>query len=258
MDEHLTFPLHPALTPYVSSMQGYRIGGCRPGTHIGVPSTALSCVFDLAEPLRLTTVDGQDVQHDVTLAGLHTKPVQIHHDGHQHGVMVSFTPLGARALFGVPAAALADAAISLDDILGTVAGELVERMRDASGWTALGILHHALLSRLPESVPANIGLDAWNVLQHNRSGTIDHLAQYSGWSERYLRAAVRSELGHSAGSLRRLMRFQRSFAAAELGTLADVAAAAGYADQAHLSREWRRYLGMSPSEYLTLAEFVPA
>lgn len=258
MDEHLAFALHPALRPYVSSMQGYRIDGCRPGTHIGVPSTALSCVFDLAEPLRLTTVDGRDVQHDVTVAGLHTTPVQIHHDGHQHGVMVSFTPLGARALFGVPAAAIADAAISLNDILGDTAGELIDRMRNAPGWTALSILHDGLLRRLPDSTPTNVGLEAWNVLQHNGSETIGRLARYSGWSERYLRAAVSSELGHTAGSLRRLMRFQRSFEAAELGTLADVAADAGYADQAHLSREWRRYLGMSPTEYLTLDEFVPS
>lgn len=254
----MRFALHTALRPYVSSMDGYRIEGCRPGTHIGVPSTALSCVFDLAEPLRLTTVDGHDVHHDVTLAGLHTKPVQIHHDGHQHGIMVSFTPLGARALFGVPAAAIADAAISLDDILGTAARELIERMRDAPGWTALSILHDGLLRRVPNSTPANVGLEAWNVLQNNHFQTIGLLARYSGWSDRYLRAAVRSELGHTAGSLRRLMRFQTSFAAAELGTLADVAAAAGYADQAHLSREWRRYLGISPSEYLTLDEFVPA
>ncbi|WP_446663686.1 helix-turn-helix domain-containing protein [Flexivirga sp. B27] len=88
--------------------------------------------------------------------------------------------------------------------------------------------------------------------------TIAELAQLSGWSERYLRAAVRSELGHSPGSLLRLLRFQRSWATARPGDLAATAARSGYADQAHLTREWRRYLGMPPAAYFALEEFVPA
>lgn len=254
----MPFALHPALAPYVSALQGYRIEGCRPGTHIGVPSTDLSCVFDLTEALRITTGTGHSVQQDVLVAGLHTSPVQIHHDGHQHGVMLSLTPLGARALFGIPASALAGDATSLSDVIGPAADDLIDRMRSASGWSCLPILHDALLRRMPDTTPDNLGLAAWNTLQQNGFETIDRVATLSGWSERHLRSVVRAELGHTAGSLRRLLRFQRSFSGAQLGTLSDTAAAAGYADQAHLTREWRRYLGMTPTEYLTLEEFVPA
>lgn len=254
----MPFALHPALAPYVSSLQGYRIAGCRPGTHIGVPSSDITCVFDLAEPLRVTTIDGRRVHHDVLLAGLHLAPVRIEHDGHQHGIMLSLTPLGARALFGIPASEIADEAISLTDVVGPATDALIDRMRTAHGWHALEILHADLLRRLPDSTPHNGGLDAWNLLQQNDFRTISHAAAYSGWSERHLRSIVRSELGHTAGSLRRLLRFQRSFEVARLGALAEVAAASGYADQAHLSREWLRFLGMSPTAYLTLEEFVPA
>jgi AraC-like DNA-binding protein len=55
----------------------------------------------------------------------------------------------------------------------------------------------------------------------------------------------------------RVLRFER--ARAELlrpgPRLADVAARCGYADQAHLSREWRELAGCTPSQWI--AEEAP-
>ncbi|WP_248492095.1 helix-turn-helix domain-containing protein [Tsukamurella sp. PLM1] len=64
--------------------------------------------------------------------------------------------------------------------------------------------------------------------------------------------------GHQAGGPAHALR--RRAARARGGTpAADVAARTGYADQAHLSREVRGFLGCSPSAYLARrrSEFTP-
>lgn len=254
----MRFALHPALAPYVTWMQGYHLSGYRPGVHIGVPGAEITCVFDLSGPLRITSVDGSASRYDVTLSGIYLAPVGIHHDGSQHGVMLSLTPLGVRALFGVPAAAIAEDCVSLEDAIGIASDDLIDRMRAAPGWSCLEVLHAELLRRVPPTPPDGVGLEAWNLLQQSDFRTLSAVASYSGWSERHLRGSIRSELGQSAGALRRLLRFQRSVHIARPGNLASVAAECGYADQAHLTREWRRFLGMTPTEYLTREEFVPA
>src|SRR5690606_9579650 len=65
-----------------------------------------------------------------------TRPAVIAHDGSSYTLSVDLTPAGCRALLGVPAAALAGTVVSLDDLLGRSAGELVGRLATAPGWPA--------------------------------------------------------------------------------------------------------------------------
>jgi AraC-like DNA-binding protein len=54
-----------------------------------------------------------------------------------------------------------------------------------------------------------------------------------------------------------VLRFERARAALASGrhaTLADVAAVAGYFDQAHMTRDWRDLAGCSPSTWLAEEE----
>src|SRR4051794_10256255 len=91
------------LAPFVESMVGYRIAGARPGTHIGMPSDTLTLVISLDDPLDLVGADGREGRYDAMVAGLHTGPALIRHDGSQHGVQLDLTPAGAALLLGGPA-----------------------------------------------------------------------------------------------------------------------------------------------------------
>ena len=59
----------------------------------------------------------------------------------------------------------------------------------------------------------------------------------------------RSEFGVTPKEVARITRFERSVAAARdpRRRLADIAVACGYADQAHLARDWRDLAGRPPS-----------
>jgi AraC-like DNA-binding protein len=77
------------------------------------------------------------------------------------------------------------------------------------------------------------------------------LAQGLGISERQLQRRFRDAVGYGPKTLQRILRFQRALAELRGGRdrsdgLAQVAAATGYADQAHLTRESRRLAGFSP------------
>jgi AraC-like DNA-binding protein len=76
---------------------------------------------------------------------------------------------------------------------------------------------------------------------------VDALAADLGLSERQLRRRCRTAAGYGPKTLQRVLRFQRFLGIAQCGgELAMHAAEAGYADQAHMTREVRRLAGVSP------------
>lgn len=83
---------------------------------------------------------------------------------------------------------------------------------------------------------------------------LDRLAAHMGMSERTLRRRCLDAFGYGFKTLDRVLRFQRLFRLAtqtSFGGLAELAARAGYADQAHMTREVQRMSGASASEFVT-------
>ena len=83
--------------------------------------------------------------------------------------------------------------------------------------------------------------------------SLGELAQSHGVHPVYLCQAFRAAFGTSVGQFVRTVRFEWARDALRLGgrdvSIADVAAAAGFSDQAHLTREFRKRAGISPSRY---------
>ncbi|MGH9097474.1 MAG: helix-turn-helix domain-containing protein [Acidimicrobiales bacterium] len=196
------------------------------------------------------------------VGGLHTTPAMIRHDGSQHGVSLELTPLGARALFGVPAAELAHAVLDLEDILGTNAIELVDRVASAPGWRErFAALDDVLTQQLREGgdVPREV-IWAWEQLV-STGGTIEvgTLADEVGYSRRHFGELFRRELGLAPKAAARVLRFERSrrlIGRTDGPGLAAAAALSGYYDQAHLTKEWRDIAGCTPTTWI--AEELPS
>jgi transcriptional regulator GlxA family with amidase domain len=81
---------------------------------------------------------------------------------------------------------------------------------------------------------------------------VEALADGLGVGERQLRRRFVDAVGYGPKTLQRVLRFQRFLALAGDGgdDLAALAFAAGYADQAHLTRECRRLAGLPPAALL--------
>jgi hypothetical protein len=109
------------------------MAGWPPGRHRGLPGGTLELVVSSDTPLVLRRAGHPDLKAVASIAGLRSGPVGIIHDGTQRGVQVELTARGARALLGMPAAALAEGVWSLDEVVGRRAGELVSRLAGAPG-----------------------------------------------------------------------------------------------------------------------------
>lgn len=254
----------PALRPYVAAIVGYRHEGLAPGVHRGLPSPYLTLIVTADEPLVLAAHADPDQppdSYDAMVGGLHTRPALIAHTGRQFGVQVSLTPAGARALLGAPAGVLVALDCHLTDVLGMPAAELTERFRAAPTWPArFAALERALLRALRDDGGAaapEIG-EAWRLTTAAAGRLrVDEIARRVGWSPRHLTARFRAETGltpKEAGRVARFDRARRTLAArAARGDpldLAALAAAGGFYDQAHLTREWRALSGLPPSRWL--------
>jgi AraC-like DNA-binding protein len=255
----------PPLRSFVDQYIGYRQEGFAPGLHRGLPSRHLTFIVSLADPVDIAGMPDaaqRPASYQAFLGGLHAAPATIRHDGTQVGVSIQLTPLGARALLGVPAGALAWSVVDLEDVIGRPAHELVERLAAAPpGAARFAVLDDVLSRRLCEPAgPSPETVQAWERLVAS-GGSVDvrTLAREVGWSRRHLSERFRTELGLPPKVLARVLRFERArrlLERPERPSLADVAVVCGYYDQAHLNREWRELAGCSPGVWL--AEELPS
>ncbi|HEY0537093.1 MAG TPA: helix-turn-helix domain-containing protein [Actinoallomurus sp.] len=251
-------PAH--LAPLVARYSGYRYEGLPPGTHLGLPSPYLTIVLSLGKPTRTAVMPDRrqaPAEFAALAGGLHTRAALIEHDGDQYGVQLALTPAGARSLLGMPAGELASVVVPLDGLLPTRAGELIERMGEAPTWAArFAVLDEVLAhdaGRRP--APPDELCHAWRLLTE-RGGRvrIADLAAEIGWSRRHLAARFTAEYGLTPKEAARVVRFEcskRLLQRRDRPSLADVAAACGFYDQAHLAREWNDFGGCPPSAWLT-------
>lgn len=263
----------PALRPYVTSYVGFELRGFPPGIHLGTPGRSLTVIVSLSDPFDVVDGDGaapRSGRFGAVARGLTSRSVAIRHDGNQHGVRLSLTPPGARAILGMPSAALAHELVHLEEVLGRSGAELVDRMRGAETWPERFGTLDAVLTRVAarRSGSAQAGRpirpeveEAWRrLVVHRGRGLIGSLAADLGWSRRNLGDRFRTEIGLTPKEVARILRFEHAHelaTAANPRSWAQVSTAAGYADQAHLVRDWREFTGCAPTTWRR-SEVLPA
>ena len=196
-------------------------------------------------------IDGRPVGSFV--AGVWDRPTVTGHDGEQAGYQLYLDVLGARSLLGVPAGELANRLVALEDVIGEFAVELAERLAGAPGAQERHAIAQTLLAnRLSaERAPARDVAYVLDRLRTTRGAArVETLAAEVGWSRRHLAARFRDTIGLPPKAIARLLRVEHAAQRVRAGDrLADIAYAAGYADQAHFNREFRELVGCTPSKF---------
>jgi AraC-like DNA-binding protein len=267
VSDHTFRAASPALGELVDWYAGYRDVGVPPAHHRGLPSPGLTVIFTLDD--KLTIEKHPDPAQpadsfDTLVGGLHTRPALITHEGRQSGIQIGLSPLGSRALLGLPAGELAGIDVHGQDVLGRFATELRERLHIAGTWDErFAILNRALLAQL-RTADERAGISgevrhAWHLLL--RSGgamPVADLAAETGWGDRHLRSRFRAEIGLTPKAAARVIRFerarrilQRRAVKGEPLRLAELAASCGYFDQAHLDREFGLLAGCPPTTWVS-------
>ena len=240
-----------ALAAYVTSLVAYDSDLGAPGVHRGLPTTTLTFVLPVGEPLDVGWADGSGrARRWSTVSGLHAAPAAIHHDGVQRGIQLGLSPAGAQALLGVPAAELSGELLELEDVAPDLA-DLPERLHDVTLEEGLAVVAAVLTQALARNGEARPRAEVGRALAGlTRGDRVADVAEEVGYSRRRLSTLVRQETGLAPKEYQRVARFEASRPLLGHRPLADVAAACGYADQSHLARDWSELAGCPPSTWL--------
>lgn len=189
---------------------------------------------------------------ELIVAGPATRPVVPRLPSGEPKVGVRYRVGAAVAALGLPARELLDHSPSLAEVWPDGA-ELAERVAEARGARArLGLLVDTLAARLV-AAPAPDPLLRAAVFDLSLPRTpVASLGGRLGISERQLRRRFVGAVGYPPRTLARVLRLQRFLGLARRGgDLARLAADAGYADQAHLTRDCARLGGLPAAALLT-------
>lgn len=165
-------------------------------------------------------------------------------------LLVRFTPGGAACL-GVPVEELANRSVALDDLLPRArVAEVHERLGDACDAAARVAVLEGFLDELrytsdPLVTRALALLDA-----ETDRVNVAAVACALGLSERQLERRFLARVGVTPKRFATLRRFERVAAQASIApSLTAAALEAGYYDQSHFIRDFRRFAGASPREF---------
>ncbi|MER7459628.1 helix-turn-helix domain-containing protein [Micromonospora sp. NPDC126480] len=156
------------------------------------------------------------------------------------------------AVLGVPAVELRDRRVPLAALWGDrSAAALAARIdEDLVGDVAARVLVGVAASRLRE-VGGPDPLAARVTAALAAGATVAEVADRAGLDPRALYRRARHLFGYGPKTLARILRLQRALALVRAGApLAGAAARAGYADQAHLTRDARDLAGVPPTVLL--------
>jgi AraC-like DNA-binding protein len=162
-------------------------------------------------------------------------------------------------LFGIPAHELTNRTVTLEDVLGNSAAELIERIAESS--TSMQKIKHVEkafihLAQQNSLKSFSIEFAILESLTKNHSIPVSRLADEFGYSSRQLQRKLNNFIGLPPRLFMRISRFEKILQTIQNSALqgnlswSDLAFSCGYSDQAHFIRDFREFTGHTPTTYI--------
>jgi AraC-like DNA-binding protein len=162
-----------------------------------------------------------------------------------------FRPGRASGLLGHPASDLLNQSVPLDEVWRKGARPI----GNATDAGRLAALESILTCRMPRAAPLDRAVTtAVDWLAGHPESSVEQLGEHLGMSSRQLRRRFTAAVGYTPKIFQEVLRFQALLNLADRCTeqtpFAGLAADAGYADQAHMTREVHRFSDTQPTNLL--------
>jgi AraC-like DNA-binding protein len=177
-------------------------------------------------------------------------------DAHQpHMMGVQFQPGGSFPFFAPPAGDFQNRQVSLEDVWGSDAERLHQRLVQAPApEDKFAILEAALIASAPRGFSRHPAVAmALSRLARTGATSVAALAAEAEMSHKKFIRLFTAEVGFTPKRYLRVARFQRvleNIHAAPDVDWSDAVEMGGYFDQSHFIRDFREFSGFTPSDYL--------
>ena len=194
---------------------------------------------------------------NMLVTGLWDRTRTLTHFGNCANVLAMFTPTGAASLLREPVKHLFNSTMPLEHQVRRSHLDLVEeQLFEASDHIGrVRVVERFLLQQLRNRNPDGLVALAVECICRSRGSLrIDSLARYTGLSQSALERRFRSEIGASPKKFAALIRLRHVVRLRRAGvSLTDIAHAAGYADQPHFIKDFKRFTGQAPETFFQTA-----
>jgi AraC-like DNA-binding protein len=222
-----------------------------------LPNGYTELMVNLGPPHTMVTHAGTSVWECAWFSGLHERVIVIESLDGTHLVSARLHPLGALRGFGPDVVARSvNAVTDLEVLLGPPGRELRALLLGTdSTEERFAHLERFLVARLSLAVvPSTVVRDAARLIEEAHGNLrIASLHAELGGSRKQLWLRFAREVGMSPKAYAQIQRFAWTLARLRESTSVDwlrLAVAAGYSDQSHLVRDFRRVAAASPTEFL--------
>lgn len=235
MTEYREYRPDPAWARWVECGWCSETGG-ESGEYAVRPDGCLDIVYSPDEGLRAV--------------GTMTEQQRFHYPEGMRIAGVRFQPGMATTFLGVAAAELTDKVVALVDVWGERARDLEGRLRQARnpGETVRLLLQGI---PMPQAAPSPVQRAIETIAAERGNCDLEWVAEQARLSPRQFRRRCLEESGLAPKQLSRVLRFRFACQLADRGERwPEIAAEAGYFDQAHLIKDFHEFAGGAPGEVL--------
>jgi AraC-like DNA-binding protein len=205
-------------------------------------------------------VAGRVVTASSFVVGMFDRPALTAVEGSAWGVQVDLDPGAAYALTGGNVCALTNRVTSVSEVTTLDVDRILERVASAR---TRRVASAALDEELTLATGAGPTLSprvraAWDLIRSEPGASIGSVSERVGCTRSQLVKLFHAQIGLAPKTVSRLGRFRCALGLLETSpSLADLAAIVGYADQAHMTREFRAFAGATPGQLRTSARGAP-
>lgn len=207
--------------------------------HRVLPDGCMDVVFDLG------TV------REVSFVGTMTTALSVRLTDELDGFGIRFRPGGATPWLRIPADELTDSSIDMHDCPLRAPPSLIDALAAAPSLAARVRLASQWLLKSDRGDAEQFSVYAAARVFAREGQPVSATARDLGMSERTLQRTFQKSVGITPVEYRRIARLRRLLVSLDAGVaLADAAVDAGYYDQPHLDREFRKLVGCPPRQWL--------
>lgn len=173
-------------------------------------------------------------------------------------IIVVFQPNGIHQLLGIPANEFLDAIVSIDAVFGKNGEILQDKLSEQSNnQTRIELLNQFFRNQISKKsqtnqVIINSSLDF--IISNKGHFSVTQLVKYTGYTERHLERKFKESIGLNPkkfGNVVRLHHFLKLLKDKPVdANFTSICYDAGFSDQSHLIKDFRKHTGISPTEYL--------